>query len=238
MDTMDLREKLWGGLFGVIAIVAALGELFVNGVSTATVLGAVKDVSGTLVMVILLVMVVKSLMPKKYKLSFEDRLKSALDKWEADNKNMIVKKANSDGNNNYGLSMKTDITSFFTPTSEAANAGWFLRVPIIKKENYEKPGIKVLFNLNRGTFFEKRRDLTDEQKNEQLSKLSQLLYAYATKQYGEMIDTIESTGKENIMMTLTLKNPIQTNEDIGMLIDLINSMYQGCLVAANIDLSR
>ena len=29
MDTLDLKEKLWGGVFGIIAIIAAICEMFV-----------------------------------------------------------------------------------------------------------------------------------------------------------------------------------------------------------------
>lgn len=238
MDKLDLQEKIWGGVFGVIAIIAAIGEMLVNGINKASVLGAIKDVAGTLVMVVLLVVVIKSLMPKKYALSFEERLTNALVKWQKDNANMIVKTDRSDGNDFYGLSMKTDITSFFTPTPENANADWFVRLPKILEENYNKQKINILFNLNRGTFFEKRNDLTVEQKNEQLSNLSRHLSSYMIKNFGDMISGISKSGKDNITLSVTLKDPIVTDEGITRLIDLINGMYQGYLVAANIDLSK
>lgn len=238
MEDLDLKEKLWGGIFCLIAIIAAIGEMFVNGISEASILGAIKDVAGTLVVVVLLFTVVKSLIPKKYMLSFEERLTNELTKWQQENSNMIVKKSNSDGNNYYGFSMKTDVTSFFTPTSENANAGWFVRLPLINAENYNKNGIEILFNMNRGTFFEKRIDLHTEEKNNQLSKLSQYIYAYLLSRYSQLIKTVTMSGTDNITFTVTLKNPISTDEEISKLIDLINGMYQGYLVAANIDLSK
>ena len=68
MDKMDRDEKLWGGIFGVVAIAAAIAEMFINGIDAASVIGAVKDISGTLVVVVLLVAFIKSL-PKKPKKS-------------------------------------------------------------------------------------------------------------------------------------------------------------------------
>ena len=64
MDRIDRDEKVWGGIFGLIAIVAAVVEMFVNGIDASSVIGAIKDISGTLVVVVLLVVFIKSL-PKK-----------------------------------------------------------------------------------------------------------------------------------------------------------------------------
>lgn len=66
MDKIDLGEKVWGFIFGVIAIIAAVLEMFANGISTASILGAIKDVFGTLVVVVVFYLVIKSL-PKKPK---------------------------------------------------------------------------------------------------------------------------------------------------------------------------
>jgi hypothetical protein len=238
MDNFDIKEKLWGGIFGLIAILAAVAEMFLNGLSTASILGAVKDVSGTLVVVVLLIAVIRSLIPPKYKMPFEERLEAALIKWQSENSNLIVKKPNSDGNSHYGFSLKTDMTSFFKPSLDSANAGWFVRVPTINTENYNRSGIEVLFNLNRGTFFENRSDLTLEQKNEGLNRLSQYLYAYITKHFSDRVDRVSISGKENITIIVVLKNSITTDQEIDRLIELINGMYQGYLVAANIDLIK
>ena len=66
MDKMDFQEKLWGGIFGIVAIVAAIGEAVAGGMSVSSVLGAIKDVSGTLIVGVLLVTFVKQL-PRKPK---------------------------------------------------------------------------------------------------------------------------------------------------------------------------
>ena len=66
MEQLDYQEKVWGGILGVIAILATLVEMLVNGISVASIAGAVKDISGTLIVVVLLITFLKQL-PKKAK---------------------------------------------------------------------------------------------------------------------------------------------------------------------------
>ena len=59
MDKMEFQEKFLGGIFGIIAIIAAIAEAITNGISLSTVFAAIKDVSGTLIVVVLLVTFIK-----------------------------------------------------------------------------------------------------------------------------------------------------------------------------------
>ena len=65
MEKLDLKEKLWGGIFGVVAILAAFFEMYSSGVSMTTVAGAIKDIAGTMVVVVLLITVMRHYLPKK-----------------------------------------------------------------------------------------------------------------------------------------------------------------------------
>ena len=154
MDNFDLKEKVYGGIFGVISIIAAIAEMFVNGISVSSILGAIKDVSGTLVVVVLLVAVVKSLIPKKYKKTFEERLTDALINWEKANSNMIVKDDSYAAG--YSLEMRTNVIDFYKSVPITSKSGWFVRLPIVKVENYNKGNIEINFHLNKGTFFNHR----------------------------------------------------------------------------------
>ena len=230
MEQLDFKEKIWGGIFGVIAILAALGEMFVNGVSASSVLGAIKDISGTLVVVVLLVAVVRSLFPKKNKKVFSERLESAIDEWRENNKNLIAKDDKSDGSaEQYGLSMKTDMNAFYGD-SGSEKLGVFLRMPMLTSNVWEKGGINIEFWLNRGTFFQGRTDLTDEQKNSQLNSLRDKFEKYIALKYSDFCTT-SSTGSK---IYAKIEQPIQRDEEIKKLIKLINSMYQAYLVSANI----
>ena len=229
MNDLDLKEKLWGGVFGVIAILAALAEMLVNGLSLASVLGAVKDVAGTLVVVVLLVTVVKSMLPKKGAQPFPQRLEAALDGWRTANRNMIVRNSKSNGSEDkYGLSLKTDMNAFYSGTG--TNAGVFCRMPALALDTWKKGNIQLEFWLNTGTFFEGRTDLSDADKEAQLRILASKFAGYIAAAYPGFC-TASAVGDK---VSVTVKDPIQTDEDIHQLLALINSMYQAYLVSANI----
>ncbi|MBQ3004506.1 MAG: hypothetical protein IJD88_01110, partial [Clostridia bacterium] len=63
----DYLEKVIGGIFGVVAIVAAIVEIFIGGPTTGSVVAGIKDVAGTLIVVVLLVAFIKNNRPKAYK---------------------------------------------------------------------------------------------------------------------------------------------------------------------------
>ncbi|MBR5278957.1 MAG: hypothetical protein IKU23_06795 [Clostridia bacterium] len=90
MDKFDLEEKILGGIFGTISIVATIIEMCANGFSTATVFGAVKDIFGTLVVVVLFITVMKALKPKKAK-NFRELLNTSMEKVEANYAPLIRK---------------------------------------------------------------------------------------------------------------------------------------------------
>ena len=64
---LDYFEKIGGGILGVIAIVSAILEMFFNGISAATIAGATKDIASTLIVVMVLLVALKKLFPKKQK---------------------------------------------------------------------------------------------------------------------------------------------------------------------------
>lgn len=89
MNQEDFQEKFWGGIFGIISISAAIGEAVVNGISLPSILGAVKDVSGTLVVVVLLVAFIKQL-PRKLK-NTSEILEQSVENWGIDNAPLLFK---------------------------------------------------------------------------------------------------------------------------------------------------
>ena len=92
MDKMDNIEKLWGGLFGIAAIVAAIVEMFINGVNASSVISMIKDVSGTMVVVLILIAFINNL-PKKPK-NLTDILAKSVEDWGNDNVPLIFKTEN------------------------------------------------------------------------------------------------------------------------------------------------
>ena len=78
MDKIDFQEKVLGGIFGGIAIIAAIAEMFINGIDAASVVGAIKDVFGTLIVIVLFITFIRQL-PKKAK-DFKGIFKAEMDK--------------------------------------------------------------------------------------------------------------------------------------------------------------
>ncbi|MBQ9608893.1 MAG: hypothetical protein IJV15_05540 [Lachnospiraceae bacterium] len=89
MENLDNKEKIWGGILGTIAIISAICEMVLGGINAASVAGMIKDVSGTLVVVVVLIAFLKSL-PKKLK-NIEDVLENEVEAWGKDNTPFIFK---------------------------------------------------------------------------------------------------------------------------------------------------
>ena len=55
-------ETKWGGIFGLIAIIAILAEMVIGGISPETIVAAVKDTAGTVVSVMVFYIAVKHIL--------------------------------------------------------------------------------------------------------------------------------------------------------------------------------
>lgn len=89
MDRNDFIEKVIGGILGAVAIIAAIVEMILGGFSAESIVAAIKDISGTLIVVVLLVAFVKSL-PKKPK-NFREQFEADMSEIEQTYAPLIVK---------------------------------------------------------------------------------------------------------------------------------------------------
>ncbi len=55
------NEVKFGALFGIITIIAIIGEMVSNGISSSTIWGAIKDIAGTVVAILLFLFAIKNL---------------------------------------------------------------------------------------------------------------------------------------------------------------------------------
>jgi hypothetical protein len=124
--------------------------------------------------------------------------------------------------------MRTDIRDFYRANPITKNVGWFVRLPLISKENYQTQKFDIVFHLNKGTFFEgiSKSDMELKQAyiklGDMFSGLINSLYngfAIASSKFDEIIVNIES---------------ITSDDDIKTLVNLLNSMFQAYLASANI----
>lgn len=225
-------ETLWGGIFGIIAIIAAVVEMVLSGFDAAAIAGMIKDISGTLVTVMVLVFAIKNLLPKKEKQSVEEKLVYALDTWQHSNSTMIVKSADDEKTGKYGYNMRTDVRDFYRAEPLTKNAGWFVRLPMPVAENYAQGDIRVEFHLNKGTFFE-GIPLSVEELKQNFDRLNKLFCDFINGKYHGFL----TASGQNDLIVATIHQPIETDEDIQKLIDVLNSMFQAYLASANIKVS-
>lgn len=228
-------ETLLGGIFGVIAIIAIFDEMAIAGFNSAAVVGGVKDIAGTIVDVMVFVIAIKNLIPKKIaEEPFEVRLEKALVNWTNKNSNMIIKSKDDDKTQLYGLNMYTDPNGFYNSVAVSKNSGWFLRLPLIKEELYNQENIEFYFHLNKGTFFE-GLGLDDETTKAELDKLGLKLQDFISSKFTYIHCGYKNSEK---MLVVKFDGPMVSNDDIEKLIDVIDSMYQAYLVSANIKVKR
>ena len=238
MDKLDLQEKIWGGIFGVIAILAAIAELIAGGISVAAVFGTIKDVSGTLVVVVVMVAVAKLIAPKKQEKSFEERMTGSLNEWIKDHSNMIVRtsKMPKGHENDFGMSMTTDVSRFFNTEilkNDASNSvGRFLRITEIDKKKYSEPGVHVDFFLNAQTYCASADPAGIAHELEQLSKALSLYIIGIVD--GIRVGDFHKEGDRTVIIPVEFTDPIVTEnkERIDAVINLIDRMYEAMLVAA------
>lgn len=234
------RETLFGGIFGVIAIVAIIVEMFLAGISAESITAAIKDIAGTVVSVMVFIIAIKHILKQfKESKSFEDNLKNALGKWHDDHSNMIVvndkfgieHKGEAVVFHSYGL--KTNVSDFYE-NKETNSSGRFVTMPLLKKENYVNGNILLTFYLNKGTFFEGIK-MTDSELKSAYGKLNKLFCGFINTN-PQFIGFATAKEKAPQEINVTIKNPIETVEDIEKLVAVIDSMYNAYLVAANLKL--
>lgn len=223
-------ETIFGGIFGILSIIAALYQLSLAEYDKDAIAGAVQAIAGTMLNVMVLFLVFKNFYSKKT-YSFEERLKNKLNEWAKENKTVIVKSA-SDKAGFYGYDMFTDMNNFYKGSEYSKNSGWFVRFPEIKESNYNHKDIKIDFHLNKGTFFE-GMGLKDEELEPRYEKIASNIINYMRTMFG---GEISETFYKNQTISIIIPNPIQTDEEIDSMIKILDGMIKAYLVSANIKL--
>lgn len=225
-------ETLWGGIFGVVAIMAAIIEAALNGFEAVAIAGTIKDIFGTLVTVMVFVFAIKSLLSTKEKLSIEERIVRALDDWQKANSTMIIKSSDDEKTGKYGFHMRTDIRDFYRAAPLTKNSGWFVRLPLPQTGNYGQDNLQIEFHLNKGTFFEGIPLSADELKHN-FDQLNKLFCDFINAKYHDFL----TASGQNDLILVKLVRPIESDSDIQKLREVLNSMFQAYLASANVKVS-
>lgn len=226
MDNLDFKEKIWGGIFGIVAICAAVAEMFINGMNASSVVGAVKDVSGTLVVVVILIAFIKSL-PKKPK-NVKEKLEVQVENWGNDNVPFIFKikgyKAAKDTTFTQGFNLLQDPNKYIDLAKIKINeqsADWdkyalygngketgkFIDMP--SYEEMTQKAFEVVFTLEQSHF------KNDENTEKNIDKLVDALKLRESEKL-----KAERVGKQ--FKIKLIFNAISSDEDIEFFIDTLD----------------
>lgn len=224
------KETKFGGVFGIIAILAIIVEMSLGNFEADSVVGGIKDIFTTLISVVMLFVAIRALRPKiESPFSFEDELKSELSKFAEENKRMLSAKDTAEGNQDfYEYYMESDLNAFFGEKPKL-RAGWFMRIPPISNATYAKKGVEAAFHLNQGTFFGHNKP---ENEAEEYSKIAERIKTIILRETNE--DTVKCQYNNSARtIELTFNKPLTTKEDIDMFIGLIKRIYSSFLVLGN-----
>lgn len=223
----DTIEKIIGGIFGVIAIAAIIVEMSLGGYSSDALAGGIKDIASTLITVVMLIVAIKALKPKKEEpFSFEKELKARLSSFVAENGRMLKVKDTEEGNQNYyELYMETDFNAYFGEKT-TLRAGWFMRIPPVNESVYGVEGVKMSFHLNQGTFFGHNKPENEADAYAVIGDKIKSLIIRETEET-TLICQYSKTKKE---IEIEFKKPLTTKEDIDMFVGLIRKIYNSYLV--------
>lgn len=223
----DVIEKIIGGIFGIIAIAAIIVEMSLGGYSSDALAGGIKDIASTLITVVMLIVAIKALKPKKEEpFSFENELKARLSSFVAENGRMLKVKDTEEGNQNYyELYMETDFNAYFGEKT-TLRAGWFMRIPPVNESVYGVEGVKMSFHLNQGTFFGHNKPENEADAYAVIGDKIKSLIIRETEET-TLICQYNKTKKE---IEIEFKKPLTTKEDIDMFVGLIRKVYNGYLV--------
>lgn len=192
------KEVLFGGIFGVIAILATLGEMIANGLSAATILGAVKDISGTVVAVMVFVVAVRHLFVKKatdFDGTFSKEMEKVISKYSPVllQDQIVMGRYNIASNLDAILGKETGAYHTLFDMSD-------------RKE--------ISFNISKTVFMGRSKDSFEERQKGIATRIG----AKLEKSF-EPIQSYETTSKG---LRICFNRALETNEDAVMLAEIID----------------
>lgn len=225
MDRNETKEKVFELVFGVIAIVAAIGEAIANGLNASSILGAIKDVSGTLIIVVLFVMFVRQI-PRKPK-NIIELLEREVESWGIANAPMIFKaegyKSAQGSPYKQGFLLLQDPRKFvslsnLTPESSewskyakygnGNRTGKFIDLLDYKKMTEDIPTVSIIMKQSHFS-----------QMN-QIDEIIRDIYEAINAKYGEVVTANRQGSSYEIL--LTFKKKIETENDVKQFVEVLD----------------
>lgn len=231
----DSIEKIIGGIFGVIAIVAIVVEMSLGDFSSDAIAGGIKDIASTLITVVMLIVAINALRPKKEEsFSFEIELKNRLNTFVSENNRMLKIKDIDEGNSKfYEIYMESDFNAYFGEKTTLCS-GWFMRMPPVNEKVYAAKGLQISFHLNQGTFFGHNKPENEVAAYAAIGEKIKSLILRETDE--KTLNCQYNRTKQEI--EITFKKPLTSQEDIDMFIGLIRKIYNSYLVLGQVEIKE
>ena len=225
-------ETAFAGLFGFIAIVAVFFEMAIAGFEAASIAGGVKDIAGTIVTVVMLIVAIKALAPKKktaggFIESFEEEMKKVEDKYDRliqkadikqddtaqdDTQQDDSKKNNAkkviDKQERYNIADSVDVLYKF-------NNVHYHRLFDLKY--YKDHTVELLFSVSKTLFMGQSSDDFVEQ-----TSIIESIASKITREYNDILDENYKTIQGGFK--LTFKKELLTPEDAVDVVKIIDKV--------------
>lgn len=212
------KEIILGAIFGTITIIAVICEMAFGGFSKEAIAGGIKDISGTIVAVLVFLSAWIALHPRKDKsFDFESELINRLRIWKEEHSNLIFF---NNEENPLEIHMKTNIENYF----EGGHQEFPGRFVLITLGDV----IKLSFSLNRSLLV--GHGVEDAVYKETANRVVRQVTTYVERIYGKEA-TIKSTSNYNI--EFVMKNNEKSEYELERIMAIINTMYQSFLVVAS-----
>ena len=197
----DSFEKIGGGILGAIAIISAILEMFFNGVSARTIMAAIKDVSGTLIVVMVLIVALNKLFPKKqvgFSAIFREKMNAIIEKY-----NPIIKQIDSE---KIEFHIADNLACLY-----GAKEGAYHRF-FAFSENEQS----ITFRTSKTVFFGR----TSEDHENDLKEIALDI----AKTIAHSFDSVEKFSASNDSFTLSFKEPFENDSSARELVKVIDKV--------------
>lgn len=239
MKKMD-KEKALAGILGIVALVCIVVQLVSGGISTSSVAGAIKDLTGIAIQILVFILAIRIVTKENAEdPSLEDKLKTELEKWMAAHANMISSEEveRKDGKK-YRFNMKTDLKNYFDDPEAGTRSGEFMTMPEIGSPEFTKETFEIQFVLNVSTFLEGKVD--DDDRKRAFTKIAGIITQKIKSENG-VVKVLNSATDGRAVITVTA-NGLVPDEENGITVDnrirdfisIINTAYTCYLVAGNL----
>lgn len=192
------KEVLFGGIFGIIAIGAALGEMIAGGISLESVLGTIKDIAGTLVAVMVFIVAIKHLLVRK-PADFDGVFAAEMEKVISKYSPILAKDESVKGR--YKIASNLDSIVGKEP------GAYYTMFDAVRRN-------EIQFNISKTVFMGKSKEAFDELQQ----KISTQIGAKIKDSF-EMVDSYEITSKG---VKLNFAYELKTNDDALQLAEIVD----------------